>query len=60
MCKELKALAESTIGGQRGAPAKLQVQKRAVAGDQASATVQAEYVKANLFIVSLCCPTRIL
>ena len=52
MCKELKALAESTIGGQGGAPAKLQVQKRAVAGEQASATVQAEYLKA----IFLCIP----
>ena len=60
MCKELKALAESTIGGQGGAPAKLQVQKRAVAGEQASATVQAEYVKANLRFTSLCCPTPLL
>ena len=36
------------------------MQKRAVAGEQASATVQAEYVKANLRFISLCCPTPVL
>ena len=60
MCKQPTVLAESTTGCQGGAPAKPQVQKRALAGEQASATVQAEYSQANLCFISLCCPTPVL
>ena len=55
-----KALEESTTGGKAGTPAKPQVQKQTLAGKKPSATVQAEYAKANLRFVSLCCPTPLL
>ena len=51
MCKELKAIAKPTIGGQGRAPAKLQVQERAVAGEQATATVQADSVRRVVRVV---------
>ena len=51
MCKELKAIAKPTIGGQGRAPAKLQVQDRAVAGEQATATVQADSVRRVVRVV---------
>ena len=56
MCKEPTALAESTTGGQGGVPAKSQVQKRAFAGEQASATVQAAFTKANFVLHPIVAP----
>ena len=36
------------------------MQKRALAGEQASATVQEPYAKAKLPFICLCCPTPVL
>ena len=36
------------------------MQKRSLAGEQASATVQAEYAQANLRVISQCYPTPVL
>ena len=55
-----KALEESTTGGMAGTPALHQGHKQTLSGTKLSATVQAEYAKANLRFVSLCCPTPLL